>query len=172
MSGFRRRPFPAAGPLGGLLWPAGNVLWVWMCVCAVCVVPVRCVSWCVVLPFACPSGAPLSGASLRCCARLVLVVPPSLRTSLARLLAFTCLLRGFVALSPFLYPLPFHLLSVPFRGVGGLLFFICSLAVSTYLCWRPPPVLMAYRAREDGGFHVSCLVGGCADVALLCASFF
>ena len=38
-------------------------------VCAVFVVSVRCVSWCVVPPFACPSGAPFSGASVRCCAR-------------------------------------------------------------------------------------------------------
>ena len=43
-------------------------------VCAVCVVSVRCVPWCVVLPLVCASGAPLSGALLRCCARRVLSV--------------------------------------------------------------------------------------------------
>ena len=89
-------------PLPG---PAGHVLWVRVWVCAVCLVPVRCVPWCLVLPFACPSGAPLSGALLRCCARRVLAVPPSLRACLARLLATSCFFRGFVALYPFLYPL-------------------------------------------------------------------
>ena len=42
----------------GLPGPAGRVPWVWVWVCAVCVVPVRCVPWCWVLPVACPSGAP------------------------------------------------------------------------------------------------------------------
>ena len=78
-SGFRRAPFPAARPLGALPGPAGHVLWARMWVCAVCVVTVWCVPWCVVLPFVCPSGAPLSGALLWFCARRVLAVPPSLR---------------------------------------------------------------------------------------------
>ena len=104
-SGFRRPPFPAARPLGGLPGPAGHVLWARVWVCAVCVVPVRCVPRCVVSPFACPSGAPFSGASVRCCARRVPAVPPSLRASLARLLATPCFFRGFVALYPFLFSL-------------------------------------------------------------------
>ena len=70
-SRFRRPLFPAARPLGGLPGPAGHVLWARVLVCAVCVVSVRCVSWCVVPPFSCPSGAPLSGASVRCGARRV-----------------------------------------------------------------------------------------------------
>ena len=112
-SGFRRPPFPAARPLGGLPGTAGHVLWARVWVFAVCVVPVRCVPWCVVSPFACPSGAPLSGASLRCCARCVPAVPPFLRAPPARLLATPCSFRGFVALYPFLYsplarPSPWH----------------------------------------------------------------
>ena len=73
---------------------------------------------------------------------------------------------------PWVFPhtTPSH--SVPSHGVGGLLFFICLLAVSTFWRWRLPLVLMAYRAREEGGFHVICPVGGCAGVAALCASFF
>ena len=67
-SGLRRALFPAARPLGRLPGLAGHVLWARVWVCAVCVVFVRCVSWCVVPPFACPSGAPLSGASVWCCA--------------------------------------------------------------------------------------------------------
>ena len=70
-SGSRRPLFPAARPLGGLPGPAGHVLWARVWVCAVCVVSVRCVSWCVMPPFACLSGAPLSGASVRRCARRV-----------------------------------------------------------------------------------------------------
>ena len=77
-SGFRRPLFPAARRLGGLLGPAGRVPWVRVWVCVVWVVPVRCVLWCWVLPLACPSGAALSGALLRCCAPRVLAVPPFL----------------------------------------------------------------------------------------------
>ena len=88
------------------LWAGcrGPLAWVQVLMCAVCVVPVRCVSWCWVLPFACPSGAPLSGALLRCVAPRVLAVPPSLRASLARLLATSHFFRGFVVLYPFLCP--------------------------------------------------------------------
>ena len=64
-------PLPAARPLGGLPGLAGHVLWARVWVCAVCVVSVRCVSWCVVPLFSCPSGAPLSGASVRCGTRRV-----------------------------------------------------------------------------------------------------
>ena len=71
-SEFRRPLFPAARPLGWLPGPAGHVLWARVWVCAVCVVSVRCVLWCVVLSFSCPSCAPLSGAAVRCCARRVL----------------------------------------------------------------------------------------------------
>ena len=59
-------PPPAARPLGGLLGLATHVLRARVWLCAVCVVSVRCVSWCVVPLFSCPSSAPLSGASLRC----------------------------------------------------------------------------------------------------------
>ena len=58
------------------------------------------------------------------------------------------------------------------RGGGSLLFFIFSLAVSTFWRWRLPLLLLAYRAREEGGFHDIFSVGGCAGVAALCASFF
>ena len=58
------------------------------------------------------------------------------------------------------------------RGGGGLLFFIWSLTVSTFWRWRLPLLLLAYRAREEAGFHDICSVGGCAGVAALCASFF
>ena len=82
-------------------------------VCAACVVSVRCVLWCVVSLFVCPSGAPLSGALLRCCARRVLAVPPSLLASLARLLVTSCFFRGLAARYPFPYsslarPPPWH----------------------------------------------------------------
>ena len=103
-SGFMRPLFPAARPLGGLPGPAGRVPWLRVWVSAVCVVPVRCVPWCWVLPFACPSGAPLSDALLWCCAPRVLAVPPSLRASLVRLLATSRFLRGFFVLYPFLCP--------------------------------------------------------------------
>ena len=96
-------PSPAARPLGGLPAPAGHVLWAQPWVRALCVVSVRCMPWCVVLPFVCPSDAPLSGALFQCCARRVLAVPPLLRACLARLLATSCFFRGFVALYPFLY---------------------------------------------------------------------
>ena len=39
-----------------------------------------------------------------------------------------------------------HTTHVPFRGVGGLLFFVCSLAVSTF-----SSALAAYRVREEKG---------------------
>ena len=64
-------PPPVARPLGGLPGLTGHVLWARVWVCAVCVVSVRCVSWCVVPLFSCPSGAPLSGALVRCGARRV-----------------------------------------------------------------------------------------------------
>ena len=54
-------------------------------------------------------------------------------------------------------PLVLHLV------VGGL---------STFWRWRLPLLLLAYRAREEGGFYDICSVGGCAGVAALCASFF
>ena len=110
-------PSPDARPLNlnGLPGLAGHVLWARVWVCALCVVSVRCLPWCVVLPFVFPSGAPLSGALLRCCARRVLAVPPSLRASLAWLLATSCFFRGFVARYPFRYsllarPPPWHAL--------------------------------------------------------------
>ena len=58
------------------------------------------------------------------------------------------------------------------RGGGGLLFFIWSLAVSTFWRLRLPLLLLAYRAREEGGLHDICSVGGCAGVAALCALIF
>ena len=106
-----------------------HVLWARVSVCAVCVVSVRCVSWCAVPLFSCPSGAPLSGASVRCCAHRVPVVPPSLRASLARLLATPCFLRGFVALYPFLYPSPWHALFPCLRSGACLGLFPCRLVV-------------------------------------------
>ena len=93
-------PPSTASPLGGLSGSAVHVLWARVCVCAVCVVPVRClcaggcvavqrVPWCVVLPvFVCLPGASLSGDLLWCCARRVLGVPPSPRSSLARWLSY------------------------------------------------------------------------------------
>ena len=132
-------PPPAARPLGGLPGLADHVLWARVWVCVVCVVSVRCVSWCGMPLFSCPSRAPLSGASVRCCARRVPAVPPSLRASLARLLATPCFFRGFVALYPFLYPSPWHAhfslpplwcvsrsLSLPARGSLSLGLLLCS----------------------------------------------
>ena len=114
-SGFRRPPFPAARPLGGLPGPAGHALWARVWVCAACVVSVRCVPWCVVSLFVCPSFATLSGALLRCCARRVLAVLPPMLASLARLLATSCFSRGLAARYHFLYsslpgPPPWHTL--------------------------------------------------------------
>ena len=122
-------PPPAARPLGGLPWLAGHVLWARVLLCAMCVVSVRCVSWCAVSLFSCPSGAPLSGASVRCCACLVPAVPPSLRASLARLLATSCFFRGFVALYPFLYPSPWHALFTCLRSGACLGLFPCRLVL-------------------------------------------
>ena len=131
-SGFTHPLFPAARPLGGLPGPAGHVLWASVWVCAVCVVSVQCVSCRVVSPFACPSGAPLSGASVRCCARRVPAVPPSLHASLARLLGTPCFLRGFVALYPFPCPLlarpsPWHALFSCLQSGVCLCLFPCRL---------------------------------------------
>ena len=66
----------------------------------------------------------------------------------------------------------YSLIPLVLRGGGSLLFFIWSLAVSTFWRWRLPLLLLAYRAREEGGFHDICSVGGCAGVAALCDSFF
>ena len=68
---------------------------------------------------------------------------------------------------PWVFP---HTTLAPRRG--GLLFFIWSLAVSTFWPWRLPLLLLAYRAREEGGFHDICSFGGCTGVAALCASVF
>ena len=74
---------------------------------------------------------------------------------------------------PFVWAAPgCSLIPLVFRGGGGLFFFIWSLAVSTFGRWRLPLLLLAYRARKEGGFHDICSVGGCAGVAALCASFF
>ena len=94
-----------------------------------CVLSVPCVLWCVVPLFSCPSGAPLSGVSVRCCARLVPAVPPSLCAPLARPLATPCSFRVFVALYPFLYPCPWHALFPCLRFVACLGLFPCRLAV-------------------------------------------
>ena len=59
-------PPPTARPLGGLLGSATHVLWARVWVCAVCVVSVRCLSWCAVPLFSCPPRALLSGASVWC----------------------------------------------------------------------------------------------------------
>ena len=66
----------------------------------------------------------------------------------------------------------YSLIPLLFRGGGGLLFFIWSSAVSNFWRWRLPLLLLAYRAREEGGFHDICLVGECVGVAALCALFF
>ena len=94
-------------------------------VCAVCVVSVPCVSWCVVLLFPWSSGAPLSGVSVRCCARRVPAVSPPLCAPLARPLATPCSFRGFVALYPFLYSSPWHALFPCLRFVACLCLFPC-----------------------------------------------
>ena len=90
---------------------------------------VPCVSWCAVPLFSCPSGAPLSGVSVRCCARRVPAVPPSLCAPLARLLATPCSFRGFVAFYPFLYPSPWHALFPCLRFGACLGLFPCRLVV-------------------------------------------
>ena len=133
-------PPPAARPLGGLPGLADHVLWARVWVCAVCVVSVRCVSWCAVPLFSCPSGAPLSGASVRCCARRVPAVPPGLRASLARLLATPCFFRGFVALYPFLYPSPGNALSPCLRSGASLGLFPCRLVVLSRWAFSFGPV--------------------------------
>ena len=102
-------------------------LWARVWVCAVCMVSVRCVSWCVVPLFSCPSGAPLSDASVRCYARRVPAVAPPLRVSLLRLLATPSLFHGFVALYPFLYPSLWHALFPCLRSGACLGLFPCRL---------------------------------------------
>ena len=81
-SEVRRCPSPDCPPTGR----AAGARWV----CAVCVVSPPCVSWWVVPLSPCSSGAPLSGISVRCCARRVPAVPPSLCAPLARPLATPC----------------------------------------------------------------------------------
>ena len=133
-------PPPAARPLGGLQVLVHHVLWARVWVCAVDVVSVRCVSLCAVPLFTCLSGAPLSGASVRCCARRVPAVPPSLRASLARLLAIPCFFRGFVALYPFLYPSPWHALFPCLRSGACLGLFPCRLVVLSQWAFSFGPV--------------------------------
>ena len=108
-SWFRRPLFPAARPLGGLPGPAGRVPWVRVWVCGVCVVPVRCVPWCWVLPFAC-----LSGASLWCpplwCFVAVLRSPCACRATLPA--RAPCSSAGYLPFLSWLrcslpFPLPF-----------------------------------------------------------------
>ena len=127
--GLDAPPPPAARPLGGLPGLADHVLWAPVWVCAGCLVSVRCVSRCAVPLFSCPSGAPLSRASVRCCAPRVPAVPPSLRASLARLLATPCFFRGFVALYPFLYPSPWPAPFPCLRSGACLGLFACRLVV-------------------------------------------
>ena len=104
-----------------------------------CVVSVPCVSWCAVPLFSCPSGAPLSGVSVWCCARRVPAVPPSLCAPLARLLATPCSFLGFVALYPFLYPSPWHALFPCLRFGACLGLFPCRLVVLSRwaFCFEP-----------------------------------
>ena len=141
--GVRRCPSPVCSPTAG--WVAG-VRWV----CAVCVVSVLCVSWCVVLLFPWSSGAPLSGVSVRCCARRVPALFPPLCAPLARSLATPCSFRGFVALYPFLYPSPWYALFPCLRFVVCLCLFPCRPGL--------PPLNLRRERRErkracgGGGF--------------------
>ena len=109
-------------------------------VCAVCVVSVPCVLSCMVPLFSCPSGAPLSGVSVPCCARRVPAVPPSLCGPLARALATPCSFRGFVALYPFLYPSPWHALFPCLRFGACVGLFPCRLVVLSRWAFSFEPV--------------------------------
>ena len=140
-------PPPAARQLGGLPGLVDHVLWARVWVCATCVVSVRCMSSCAVPLFSCPSGAPLSGASVRCCARRVPAVPPFLRASLARLLATPCFFRCFVALYPFLYPSPWHALFPCLRSGPCLGLFPCRLVVLSRWAFSFGPV----KRRDANG---------------------
>ena len=93
--------------------------------------------------FSCPCVAPLPSASVRCCARRVPAVPPSLCASLARLLATPCIFRGFVALYPLLYPSPWPCTFSlpPLRCVSR----------SFSLPARRSLLLGPVRQRKDGG---------------------
>ena len=148
-------PPPAARPLGGLPGLVDHVLWARVSVCAVCVVSVRCVSWCAVPLFCCISGAPLSGASVRCCARRVPAVPPSLRVFLARL-ATPCIFRGFVALYPFLYPSPWHALFPCLRSGACLGLFPCRLVILSRWAFSSRPV-----KRKDANGRAAAGVLSC-----------
>ena len=67
---------------------------------------------------------------------------------------------------PFVWAAPgYSLIPLLLCGGGGLLFFIWSLAVSTFWRLRLSLLLLAYRARGEGGFHDICSVRGCAGVA-------
>ena len=154
--GSNAPPPPAARPLGGLPGLADHVLWARLWVCAVCVVSVRCVSWRAVPLSSCPSGAPLSGASVRCCARRVPAVPPSLRASLARLLATPCFFRGFVALYPFLYPSPWHAIFPCLRSGACLGLFPCRLVVLSCSAFSFGPV-----KRKDANGRAAAGVLSC-----------
>ena len=129
---------PTAGRVAGVRW-----------VCAVCVVSVPCVSWCVVPLFPWSSDAPLSGVSVRCCARRVPAVSPPLCAPLARPLATPCSFRGFVALYPFLYPSPWHALFPCLRFVVCLCLFPCRPGL--------PPLNLR---RERRGRKRACGGGG------------
>ena len=129
---------PTARRVAGVRW-----------VCAVCVVSVPCVPWCVVPLFPWSSGAPLSGVSVRCCARRVPAVSPPLCAPLARPLATPCSFRGFVALYPFLYPSPWHALFPCLRFVVCLCLFPCRPGL--------PPLNLR---RERRGRKRACGGGG------------
>ena len=118
-----------------------------------------CVSWCVVLLFPWSSGAPLSGVSVRCCARRVPAVSPPLCAPLARSLASPCSFRGFVALYPFLYPSPWHALFPCLRFVARLCLFSC----------RPGLPLLNLR-RERRVRKQACGGGGFVATRHSCAT--
>ena len=112
-------PLPWLPALWARCWGSSGVCGV----CGVCAVRFA------VPLFSCPYGAPPSGVSVRCCARRVPAVPPSLCAPLARLLANPCSFRGFVALYPFLYPSPWHALFPCLRFGACLGLFPCRLVV-------------------------------------------
>ena len=157
----------AANPLGGLPGLVYHVLWARVWVCAVCVVSVLCVSWCAVPLFSCPSGAPLSGVSVRCCARRVPAVPPSLRAPLARPLATPCFFRVFVALYPFLYPSPWHALFPCLRSGACLSLFPCRLVVLSRWAFSFGPAKKGVRRRGFWSRHGTLSLASSVGLLLL-----
>ena len=120
-----------------------------------------CVSWCVVPLFPWSSGAPLSGVSVRCCARRVPAVSPPLCAPLARPLATPghrpnsvrpCGL-GLLAVGVAEGRPRGGVLSTIVRGVWGQAPSLPRLPAHWAGCWGPPPTCCGRGCVGVGAQH-------------------